>query len=416
MGDGQKGSEGDDFALSMTAFVSMMAFLMALTAFSVDIMLPVLPHIVDTYALDDPNMQQHMVTAYMGAFALGHIFAGPLSDRIGRRPAILLGLGIYLAGTAYSVIADSFMALLIARAVQGFGAAAPRVVAVAVVRDRFVGRAMSQVLSFIMMVFIMLPVVAPAIGAGIGYIGGWRAVFAFLFVFGATTFTWVALKLPETNPRKGPNARPAIPIATAVRTVVGNPQTMGYMVAQGFVFGYLMTYISTTQQVFEDIYGIVEWFPLVFASVAGPMILSSLVNARLVEEVGMRWLSHAAALALLGMSVVAAVILLANGSLAFAALLGFLCFAFFLIGLILPNFNALAMEPLGAVAGTGSSFVGFVMTALGAALGSVVGQLYDETLQPIIFGFVLYSAIVVLVIALTERGKLMQPTVKLAER
>jgi len=404
-----------EFRLPMIEFVTLMAFLMALTALSVDIMLPVLPAIVADYGLDDVNKQQFMVTTYLGAFAFGHIFAGPLSDRLGRKPALLGGLVIYLAGTVLAVVAESYAILLAARAIQGFGAAGPRVVAIAVVRDRFVGRGMSQVMSFVMTVFIMLPIIAPALGAVIAALGSWRFLFVFLLAFAVATFLWVALRLPETNPRTGPLASPPVPLWTAVRTIWGNGQTMGYMLALGFVFGCLMTYISTTQQVFADIYGIVDWFPLAFASVAAMMIVSSVTNSRLVRRIGMRRLSHAAALALVALSAAGFAGELVTGRLPLAAVMAFFSISFFFIGLILPNFNALAMEPLGRIAGTGSSFVGFVMTGLGALLGGTVGQFYDGTLGPLLAGFLVYSTIVVLIVFRTERGRLMEPAPRLAE-
>lgn len=401
--------------LSLGEFVTLIAFLMAMTALSVDIMLPVLPDIVDTFGLADPNQQQFMVTVYLGAFAFGHIFAGPLSDRLGRKPALLGGLFIYLCGATLSVFANSYEALLAARAIQGFGAAGPRVVAVAVVRDRFVGRNMSQVMSFVMTIFIMLPVLAPAIGAGIALLGSWRLIFIFLLLFAGGTFLWTLLRLPETNPRSGPDAMPAVPIGLAVTTIWSTAQTMGYMLALGFVFGCLMTYVATTQQLFSDIYGIVEWFPLVFAIVASTMILSAIVNARLVRQLGMRILSHGAAIGLLVISVVTLLAHVAAGGLPLVVLMAFLCLAFFLIGLMLPNFNALAMEPLGAIAGTGSSFVGFVMTALGAFLGGLVGQFYDGTAQPLLVGYVLYSSFVIVIVAVCERGRLMQASTQPAQ-
>ncbi|MEM6761574.1 MAG: MFS transporter, partial [Pseudomonadota bacterium] len=301
---------GDDrsdekFGLSMFEFVTLTAFLMAMTALSVDIMLPALPEIAGTYGLGEINHQQFMVTIYMGSFAFGQIFAGPISDRIGRKPTLLAGLVVYLLGSLLAIFAESYTALLVARAIQGFGASAPRVVAVAVVRDRFSGRAMSQVMSFVMTVFIMLPVVAPAIGAAIGAIGSWRLIFIFLLLFGIGTFVWVLLRLPETNPRGGPEATPAVPIGSAVATICNSAQTIGYMLGLGCIFGCLLTYVSSTQQVFADLYGIVEWFPLVFASVAGMMIISSVVNASLVKRYGMRLLSHSSTLLLLASSVLA---------------------------------------------------------------------------------------------------------------
>ncbi|MEM8852830.1 MAG: multidrug effflux MFS transporter [Pseudomonadota bacterium] len=391
-------------------FIGIMAVLMALTALSIDIVLVVLPDIASEFALPQQNHQQHVVTAYMAAFALGHLFMGPLSDRFGRRPVLLVGIAIYVVGSVIAIFSDSFYVLLIARAIQGFGAAAPRVIAVAVVRDRFVGRGMSQVMSFVMTVFIMLPMIAPAIGKLIALMGSWHPIFTFLALVGTGMFIWVLLRLPETNPRNTPDAKPAVSVLEAVRTILGSGQTVGYTLAQGFIFGCLMTYIASSQQVLADLYGIVEWFPLVFASVAAAMVVSSLVNARLVQTVGMRRLSHSALLSLVALSALGSVSLMVGGTLPFWVFLTFMGIAFFLIGLILPNFNAMAMEPLGAIAGTGSSLVGFVMTACGALLGAAVGQLYDQSLMPIILGYLTFSLISLTFVMITEKGRLLQPT------
>ncbi|WP_420391921.1 multidrug effflux MFS transporter [Acuticoccus sp.] len=391
----------------MAEFVAMMAILMAVTALSVDIMLVVLPDIAADFALVEDNTQQYVVIVYLAAFASGHILAGPLSDRIGRRPVILAGLAVHVVGSAIAIVASSYEMLLLARAVQGFGSAGPRVVAVAVIRDRFVGRAMSRVMSFVMTVFIMLPVVAPALGSLIAQLGSWQPIFMFLLGFAALTLVWVALRLAETNPRRGPDVRPAVPVGAALATIVGERQSVGYMVATGCMFGCVMGYVASSQQLFADVYGIVDWFPAVFASVAGAMAMASLVSAWLVGRLGMRRLSHGAVLVMVLLTAGANLAVLAVPALPFSALIGFLALMFFFIGVVLPNFNALAMEPLGEIAGTGSSFVGFVMTGLGALLGGLVGQLYDGTVRPLLLGYFVYACATLAVIALTERGQLL---------
>lgn len=403
------------FPLPMWEFVTLVAFFMAVTALSVDIMLPVLPNIVDEFGLQDQNDQQFMVTVYLVFFAIGQIFCGPISDRFGRKPVLVAGLVLYMVGTLISIVSGSYAILLVSRAVQGLGASAPRIIAVAVVRDRFVGRAMSQVMSFVVTVFIMLPLIAPALGAAIGGFGSWRYVFGFLFLFGLGTAVWAALRLPETNPHgDGADSTP-IPLSAAVKTVVANRLTVGYMLALGFIFGCLLGYIASTQQVFADIYGIVDWFPLVFASVAVMMVVASLTNARMVRTVGMRRISHGAMLGQVVVSVVALLVSFVVDPLPLPVLLIFLGLSFFLIGLILPNFNAMAMEPLGRVAGTGSSVIGFVMTGLGAVLGGVAANYYDQTLHPLLWSFVIYSIVVVIIVYAVEKGQILRPHENQAE-
>lgn len=403
------GETSGSMALPMWEFVALIAFSMALTALSVDIMLPVLPDIVGTFDITSQNDQQFMVTVYMTFFAIGQIFCGPISDRFGRRPTLLGGLALYMVGTLVAVFADSYAMLLAARAIQGIAASAPRIVAIAVVRDLFAGRGMSQVMSFVMSVFIMLPIIAPALGTVVASAGSWRLIFLFLLLFALVTAVWSGLRLPETNKHLKAGGSPPVPMRRAARMVFTSKITMGYMFSLGFIFACLMAYIASTQQVFADIYGIVDWFPLVFASVAAMMVVSSIVNARLVQRLGMRPISHTAMLAQAVLSVLAVLISFVVDPLPLSVLMVFLGLSFFLIGLMMPNFNALAMEPLGEVAGMGSSIIGFVMTGIGAFFGGISAHFYDGTLHALLLGFVAYSAMVVILVVSVERGGLLQP-------
>ncbi|ORE95713.1 Bcr/CflA subfamily drug resistance transporter [Stappia sp. 22II-S9-Z10] len=390
-------------------FVGMMAMSMAITALSVDIMLVALPDIAATFALHDANTQQFVVTVYMAAFATGHLVVGPLSDRIGRKPVLIGGFLVYAAGTVVAIVADSFTMLLLARVIQGLGASGPRVVAVAVVRDRYVGRAMSQIMSIVMMVFIVLPVIAPSLGSLLVMLGSWRPIFMFLLAFSLLVMAWIGLRLPETNPRTGAGVTP-VPLGLAVMTILRSRETIGYTLSLGFIFGCLLTYIASAQQIFQDIYGIVTWFPAIFASVAGTMVLASLTNSLLVERVGMRRLSHGALISLVGTILIINVVHALVGVVPVALFVAFLAVCFYLVGIMLPNFNSMAMEPLGRIAGTGSSFVGFAMTGIGALLGGIVGQLYDGTAHPLFIGYAVYSVVSLLIVWVTERGKLMHAT------
>ena len=382
-------------------FVTLVALLMALTALSIDIMLVALPDIARTYALAAPNDRQLVVTIYMVGFALGQPFHGPLSDRFGRKPVLAAGLLIFAVGAIGAVLAPGFGWLLAARAVQGFGAAAPRVVSIAVVRDRFAGPAMSRVMSFITMVFIIVPILAPAMGEGILHLGPWPWIFGFLFLAAVLVLVWMVLRLPETRPPA--TRQPLSPGALAVtfRLVVTNRATLGYTVAMGFLFGGLLSYIGSAQQVFVDVYGLGAMFPVMFGAIAAVMAVASLTNAHLVMRLGMRRVSHSA---LIGY-VAACAVMAALGWPAHPPLWGlalFLAATFFCFGLIAPNFNAMAMEPLGRVAGMASSFIGFYTTAAGATFGWLVGQAFDGTVRPLVVGFTLLGGLAWLTVQVAE--------------
>ncbi len=388
-------------------FVALMALLMALTALSIDIMLVALPDIVNAYAVTGANDRQLVVTAYMLGFAIGQPFHGPLSDRFGRKPVLAAGLVIFAIGSLGAALAPSFTALLAARALQGFGAAAPRVVAIAIVRDRFVGRDMARVMSFVMMVFIIVPVIAPALGEGILRLGSWPWIFGALFLTAVAAFVWSLLRLAETRP-----AADRMPLSTAALShafgkVVKTRATLGYTVAMGFLFGGLLSYVGSAQQIFVDVYGLGDLFPLAFGAIAMVMALASLTNARLVGRLGMHRVSHTALLAYVAAGAAMALAGFPEHP-PLAVLMAFMAVQFYCFGLIAPNFNAIAMEPLGRVAGMGSSFVGFYTTAAGAIVGWAIGQAFDGTVRPLLAGFAALGLLALASVLVTERGALMR--------
>jgi MFS transporter, DHA1 family, multidrug resistance protein len=249
-------------------FIVLTALLNSLTAMSIDIMLPALPQIGSTFGIPTANDQQLVVTFYFLGLAIGQLFYGPLSDRHGRKPLLLVGLSIYLVAALAAVTVGEFKHLLWARMLQGFGGAATRVLAVAIVRDMFAGRQMARVMSMVMTVFIVVPVFAPMVGQGIAGLGGWRAIFYFLIGIALLDMAWSWMRLPETRgPKAATGAGPApIPLTyrqAAAATLASRP-TAGYAVASGFLFGCLTTYVATAQQVFVDVYKLGAKFPLAF--------------------------------------------------------------------------------------------------------------------------------------------------------
>jgi len=391
--------------LPFIEFIAIIALMMALTAFSVDVMLTALPEIGDAFSVTDVNHRQLVVGVYMIGFALGQIIYGPLSDRYGRKPVLYVSLLVYLAGTVFSMMAPSFEYLLAGRLVQGIGCGGPRVIAVAMVRDRFEGRAMGKVMSFVMMVFIIVPVIAPSVGGAISAFGPWTWIFAFLLFVGVALFAWAGVRLPETCPPENRTPLSVGGLWAAFRTVVTTRQSVGYAVSLGFMFGTLIGYVSSAQQIYQEVFGLGASFPILFGAVAIFMSGSSLANATMVERLGMRRLSHSA---LTAMALILFVCMVVD-EIAPLSLVTFTVFfgaAFFCVGLILPNFNALAMEPLGRVAGMGSSLIGAYMTGVGAVLGTIVGQEFDGSVQPLIRGCAAFAVASLVAVLITERGRL----------
>jgi len=386
--------------LSFVEFVVLTAAMMALTAISIDIMLPALPEIGAALGVASANDRQLVVILYMVGFAAGQLFFGPLSDHIGRKPALTAGLAIFIVGTLAALVSSEFATLLAARLVQGVGAAAPRVIAIAVVRDLYGGRQMARVMSFAMMVFIVIPVLAPSIGQALIHIGNWYWTFYALLVMATLIAAWAGLRLPETAAPALGLERP-MSLRDSLKAAIFDPRTMAYGAAGGFMFGCLLAYVASSQQVFVEVFGMGAAFPVVFGAIASVMAVASFVNARLVGRMGMRRLSHAALLGFVALSLCLAVAAATGvaGILVYAVLVAG---AFFLFGLIAPNFNAIAMEPQGHNAGMASSVTGSLSTAIGAIAGGLVAHAFDGTVFPIAMGFVACSLLATLIVFAVE--------------
>jgi DHA1 family bicyclomycin/chloramphenicol resistance-like MFS transporter len=394
--------------LSFVEFVGLIALMMAMTAFAVDIMLPGLAQIGDELGLAEANDRQLIITFYLAGFALGQLFFGPLSDRFGRKKPLYAGLLIFAIGAVMAAFATSAAMMLAARILQGIGAAAPRVIAIAIVRDRFSGRQMSRVMSFVIMTFIIIPILAPSAGQAIMAVASWRWLFLVLLAASLVTIVWSWLRLSETRAAGDSLPLSVSRIVGAVRVVVTTRQTAGYAIGFGFLFGVLMSYVGSAEQIFVDVYGLGKNFPIVFGAVASAMILASFINSRLVVRVGMRRVSHFALLAFLAVCGVMALFGYPEKPPLIVFCL-FMAAAFFCFGLIGPNFNAMAMEPVGNIAGTASSFIGFYTTAAGATFGWLIGQSFDGSVRPLSIGFTLLALAALVTVLITERGKLARP-------
>jgi DHA1 family bicyclomycin/chloramphenicol resistance-like MFS transporter len=298
--------------------------------------------------------------------------------------------------------------LLLARALQGLGTSATRVIATSIVRDCYSGRRMASVVSLAMMVFIAVPVVAPSFGQAVPLLTQWRGIFIVLMLYGVVALIWSALRMPETLAVANRRSLAVRDVLDAFRQTVTNRLTLGYALTDGGVLGSLFAYVFIAQQVFTGIYQLGYYFPLAFAGVAVGTAIAGFVNSRLVGRLGMRVISHAA---LIGYVVVAA-IMLAAAKLQmlplplFMTLSVFLMFAF---GLMISNFTALAMEPQGHIAGTAASLYGSITTLLGISIGATIGQDFDGTLVPFATGFLLCTLAALAVVLVVEKGRLFRP-------
>jgi DHA1 family bicyclomycin/chloramphenicol resistance-like MFS transporter len=389
-------------------FVAIVALMMAVTAISIDNLLPAFPVIQARFGIADPNSLQLLVYVYMIGFGFAQIVYGPVSDRFGRRPVLLFSLAVYVAGCFLAMVVPSFGWLLAARVIQGLGAAGGRVLSTAIVRDRFAGREMASVMSLIMMVFLIVPMIAPAIGGMMLALGSWHYVFVSMLVLAGILVVWFTARMPETLHPEYRRPLSLRAIGQALSLTLRTRVAIGYATALGLLTGCIMGYVGSAQQVFDTgLYHLGALFPLAFGLVAGAMGVATLVNARVVRRLGMRTLSHAGLSAFVAVAVVQVGVGLAyQGHPPLGLFLSVLAANQFLISFAMPNFNALALQPLGEIAGTASSFLGFYTTILGAFCGFLIGHAFDGTTLPIGLGYAILGGLALLVVAWTERGRL----------
>ncbi|WP_274426829.1 multidrug effflux MFS transporter [Chelativorans sp. YIM 93263] len=393
--------------LGKAEFIGLAAGLMALNAMAIDIMLPALQQIGAALNVADENHRQFVITAYVVGFGGAQLFYGPISDRFGRRGPLLFGLVVYVGAALAAAFTPSFTVLLLLRFLQGVGAAATRVVAISAIRDVFGGRQMAEVMSMVMMVFMIIPVIAPSLGQAVMVFGSWPEIFVLMAAMASIVTVWSLFRLPETLAPENRRMLSLKVVTESFRYVVTNRIAFCYALATTAIFGALFGFINSAQQIYVEIYDMGEWFPLLFAIGAGLMALSSFTNSRLVGRLGMRRLSHGA---LIGFCLV-------NGIWLAVALAGpvsfplfFLLFALsmFQFGWIGPNFNSIAMEPLGHVAGTAAAVLGFMTTLGGGLFGAMIGQAFDGTLTPLATGYFSVSVISLILVLIAERGRLFQ--------
>ncbi|MCC5777740.1 multidrug effflux MFS transporter [Nitratireductor sp. B36] len=392
-------------SLGRAEFIALAAALMSLNALAIDIMLPALQQIGAELGVDDENARQYIVTAYIAGLGGGQLVFGPVSDRFGRRAPLFFGLVLYVSAALIAAISPSFAFILVLRFLQGIGAATTRVIAVSAIRDVFGGRQMAEVLSMVMMVFMVIPVIAPSIGQIIMIFGDWSEIFLAMAVLAVVFGTWAALRLPETLSPENRRELTVSSVTKGFAYVLTNRIALCYTLATTSIFGALFGFISSAQQIYTDTFDLADWFPILFAIGAGLMAVSSFTNSRLVGRIGMRRLSHTA---LVGFTLVSFLwlVLAMVGYMPFALFFVLFSVAMFQFGWVGANFNSIAMEPLGHVAGTAAATQGFLTTLGGGLIGALVGQSFDGSTVPLAAGYFLTGAVAIVLVLIGERGRM----------
>ena len=391
-------------------FTSLLAMSMALAALGIDLMLPAFGAIRSDLGLPaDSTAVAGLITAYFVGLAVGQLFYGPVADRYGRRPVLYVGYLIYGIGALAAALSPTLELLLVSRLLWGIGAAGPRVVTLAVLRDSFEGERMSRAMSFVMAVFIIVPVFAPTLGALLVSVVSWRWLFGTCMLAVAAMALW-AVRLPETLHEEHRTELRFSRVMTAARVVVSNRQSVTYTLAMTALYGAFSSYLASSEIIFGATFNRAAAFPAIFGGLALVMGGAMLVNARIVGRIGTRRLAHVMLLGYVAAATALSVVaVLTQGRPPLAVFLVGMAVMLSAHALLIPNFNTIAMAPMAAVAGTASSVIGATQIAIGALLGSLLDRAFDGTIRPMALGFLVYGLVALGLVLWGERGRLFAP-------
>ena len=376
-------------------FLAIIALCMAMAALSIDLMLPAFPEMRAAFGLDEDSTEISLViTGFFIGLGFGQLVYGPVSDRFGRKRVLYVGIAVYIVGAVASTQADSLGAFVACRIVWGFGAACPRSLALAILRDTFEGDRMARVMSNVMATFILVPVVAPSIGSGLLALGGWHLTLWFPVGFAVLLTVWIALRLPETLPTEKRRSVAPSALLDAAGAVVRNRQTMAFCAASTFLFGIMTSYVGSTQVIVEEVFGEEDLFPIIFGALAIGLALGSFLAAKLVTRIGLARLVRIGACYAVASAGFLAIVGIATGG--HPPLWLFLVASALMlpsVTALVPNTNTAAMAPLGHIAGMAAAIIGTISTIGGALLGSVIDSAFDGSVRPFTIGaFVFASA------------------------
>ncbi|GJM05984.1 MAG: Bcr/CflA family drug resistance efflux transporter [marine bacterium B5-7] len=380
--------QNSDKKIAYGELIVLLALMTSLGALTIDLQLPAMPMILASFGLYDVNQQQWMITAYMFGFATAQIFYGPISDSVGRKPILIFGLTVYVLASIACLMADTYWLFLLARSLQGVGAAAARIMVNAITRDFFHGNEMARVTSLVMLIFIMVPVFAPALGSLLLFLGPWRLILSVFVGFGLLVMLWSLLRLPESLSEADKKTLRLSQVKAAFVQVISEPLSMSFAVISGVIFAGFMAYLNAAEQIYSLLYDAKDQFPLLFGGVALFFGLAAFINAKIVMHFGAMKVTFITTLIMFIANLISLLLVFGFDGLPplwlFVMMMSVINVC---IGLVYGNMMAIAMLPLGKVAGMGASVIGTVSAILAAGIGIFISQQLHQTITPIMLGF-----------------------------
>jgi len=379
--------------LSNIEFVTIMASLMAITALAIDAVLPALDIIGSAIGIVDTQDNQLIIIMIFLGLGVGPLIFGPISDSIGRKPLVYIGFGIFIIASMICIFSKSLEMMIVGRILQGIGLSSPRTISIAMVRDTYEGDFMARIMSFITTVFILVPVIAPALGKFILDHFNWQSIFYVQVIFSILVSIWFYRRQPETLSVENKKKWTSSIFKNGLKELITHKETIGFTIISGFITGSFLVYLSTAQQIFHEQYQLIEEFPYIFAALAVTVGAATLSNGGLVLRFGMEKLITWALILYFFTSLLYVILFYQTPNPSALILFLFCAVQFFAIGFLFGNLRAIAMQPVGHIAGIASAITGFVSTMMSIPISIYIGSFVKTSVLPMFIGFSICSLI-----------------------
>ncbi len=386
-------------------FIVLMASLMSIVALSIDALLPALSQIGEAVNNTSATNNQLLITMIFLGLGFGQLLFGPLSDSFGRKPIVMIGFGVFVIASFVCTAATSLEMMVAGRILQGIGLSAPRAISISIIRDSYKGDYMARIMSFVTALFILVPVVAPALGKFLLDHYSWQAIFYVQLIFGVLVSIWFWIRQPETLKKAYQVRFDRHIFVNGFREVIKHKETVGFTIISGFITGSFMVFLSASQHIFEKQYYLVDEFPYIFAGMAIAIGAATFTNGTLVVRLGMRRLAFNALILFCGISITYAIVFWNTENPGLWTLVTFMTLQFFTLGFLFGNLRAIAMEPIGHVAGIGSAMTGFLSTLMAVPIATFIGGFVKTTALPLFIGFAICGSLgLVLFLVMKKRA------------
>jgi DHA1 family bicyclomycin/chloramphenicol resistance-like MFS transporter len=388
-------------------FVALMASLMSIVALSIDALLPALPEIGNYLNVVNTTDNQLLITMIFLGLGFGQLLFGPLSDSFGRKPIVYFGFLVFIIASIICVTTKSFEVMILGRILQGVGLSSPRSLALSMIRDSYSGNYMAKIVSIVVMFFILVPVIAPTLGQFLITFFNWESIFYFNLIFGIGIMVWFWLRQPETLPKEKRIKFSTHLFIDGTKEFFKYKEAVAFTFVSGFITGSFMVYLSTAQQVFQEQYQLAEMFPYIFASLAISVGLATFINSKLVVKFGMWRIAYYASIAYAIISVLYIILFWSGTNPSIYILLTFFALQFFAVGFLFGNLRAIAMQPLGHIAGIGAAINGFISTVMAVPIANYIGGFVVDSVLPIFIGFSIFGLLSLFVFIAMKRKMLL---------